>query len=195
MIADNFDLDLHTPNGKAATHSLAIIEIYPMFNHNNDSQESDEFERIKWKQMSDPIPGNEFPITHYNGADGPPLVQVPQAELPEEFISKQIVSWNRADEADLTLLQDLMSVKGCPEYNGYMTGSSREQDHALLYLSLFILTGMLKEVDLGKAASQEYIVLTLDQQLCRVALHVLWNDPNRFPNFFLRLGGMHLLRF
>ena len=39
MIADNFDLDLHTPNGKAATHSLAIIETYPIFNHNNDSQE------------------------------------------------------------------------------------------------------------------------------------------------------------
>ena len=32
MIADNVDLDLHTPNGKADTHSLAIIESYPMFN-------------------------------------------------------------------------------------------------------------------------------------------------------------------
>ena len=83
VLADNFDLDLHTPNGKAATHSLAIIETYPMFNHNNDSQESDEFERVKWEQMSDPIPGNEFPITHYNGAEEHPLVQVPQAELPK----------------------------------------------------------------------------------------------------------------
>ena len=64
MRADNFDLDLHTPNGKTATQSLAIIETYPMFNHNNDSQESDEFERIKWEQMCDPIPGHEFPITH-----------------------------------------------------------------------------------------------------------------------------------
>ena len=26
-----------------------------------------------------------------------------------------------------------------------------------------------------------------------MALHVLWDDPNRFPNFFLRLGGIHLL--
>ena len=131
VIADNFDLDQHTPNGKAATHTLAIIETYQMFNHNNDSQESYEFERIKWEQMSDPIPGNEFPITHYNGAEEPPLVHVPQAELPEEFTNKQMVSWNRADEADLTFLQDVMSVKGCPEYNGYMTRSSREQGHAL----------------------------------------------------------------
>ena len=54
-----------------------------------------------------------------------------------------------------------------------------------------MLTGMMKAVDLSKAAGQEYVVLTLNQQLYRVALHVLWNDPNRFPNFFRRLGGMH----
>ena len=142
------------------------------------------------------IPGNEFPITHYNGAEERPLVQVPQAKLPEEFINKQMVSWKWVDEADLTFLQDVMSVNGCPKYNGYMTGSSREQDHALqettkvLYLPLLnlkhsdestMLNGMLKAVDLRKAAGQEYVVLTLDQQLYHVALHVL------------RLGGMHLL--
>ena len=82
VIADTFNLDLRTPNGKADTQSLATVETYPMFSHNNDSQESDEFEWIKWKQMSDPIPDNEFPITHYNGAEEPPLAQVPQAELP-----------------------------------------------------------------------------------------------------------------
>ena len=132
-----------------------------MFNHNNNSQESDDFEIIKWEQMSDPIPGNKFPITHYNGAGEPPLVQVPQAELPEEFINKQMVSRNRSDEADLSFLQNVMSVKGCPEYNGYMTRSSREQGYFLqektkvLYLSLLnlkpydgstMLTGMLKGI-------------------------------------------------
>ena len=63
-----------------------------MFNHNNDSQESDELERIKWEQMSDPIPGNEFAIPHYNGAKETPLVHVTQAKLPEEFINTQMVS-------------------------------------------------------------------------------------------------------
>ena len=56
-----------------------------------------------------------------------------------------------------------------------------------------MLTRMLKAVDLSKAAGHEYVVLTLDQQLYRVALHILWDDSNQFPNFFLRLGGMHLL--
>ena len=105
-----------------------------------------------------------------------------------------MVSWNRADEADLTFLHDVMSVKGCPEYNGYIIRSSREQGHALqektkvLYLPLLnikssdestVLTGMLKVVDLSKAAGQEYVVLTLDQQLYRATLHILWDDPNR----------------
>ena len=109
---------------------------------------------------------------------------------------QQMVSWNRADEADLTCLQDVMSFKGCPEYNGYMTRSSREQGHTsqektkVLYLPLRnlkssdesnMLTGMLKAVDLSKAAGQKYVVLTLDQQLYRVALQVTWDDPNRFP--------------
>ena len=104
-----------------------------------------------------------------------------------------MVSWNGADEADLTFLQDVMSVKDYPEYSGYMTRSSREQGHALqehtkgLYLPLLnlkpsdestMLTGMLKAVEMSKAAGQEYVV-TLDQ-LYRVALHVLCNDPTGF---------------
>ena len=74
----------------------------------------------------------------------------------------QMVSWNRADEADLTFLQDVMTVKDCPEYNGYMIRSSREQGHVLqektkvLYLPLLnfkpsdestMLTALLKAVD------------------------------------------------
>ena len=132
--------------------------------------------------MSDPIPGNEFPITHYNRAEEPPLVQVPQAELPEGFINKQMISWNPADEADQTLFQDFMYVKGCPAYNVYMIRSFREHGHALqektkvLYLRLLILnpsdestmlTGMLKAVEQSKAAGHEYsvLLLTLDQQM------------------------------
>ena len=56
-----------------------------------------------------------------------------------------------------------------------------------------MLTGRLKAVDLSKAVGQEYVVLTLDQQLYGVALHVQCDAPNRFPNFFLRLGVIHLL--
>ena len=46
---------------------------------------------IEMEQMSDSIPGNEFPVTHCNGAEDPPLVQVPQVEHPEEFINKHMV--------------------------------------------------------------------------------------------------------
>ena len=103
-MADNFDLDLHTPNGKAATHSLAIIQTYPLSSHAYES-EVGEIKRIKWEQMSDPIPEDECVFTYYKGNKKPPLLQIPNLELPEDFINKQKVSWNRADEDDLTFIR------------------------------------------------------------------------------------------
>ena len=89
VIADNFDLDIHTPNGRASTHSLAMIQTYPML-RNDDSQEDDEFERIKWEQMSDPIPDDQFPISEYKGAVDPPLIQIAQSEHEESANKEQI---------------------------------------------------------------------------------------------------------
>ena len=54
VVSDNFDLDLHTPNVKAAAHSFAIIQTYPLSSHVYES-EVGEIKRIKWKRMSNPI--------------------------------------------------------------------------------------------------------------------------------------------
>ena len=40
---------------------------------------------------------------------------------------------------------------------------------------------------------QEFVVFTCDQQLHRVSLQVLWNDPVLYKCVFPRLGGMHFL--
>ena len=95
-------------------------------------------------------------------------------------------------------------MEGCPEYNRYMTRSSRQQGHALqpktkvLYMPLLnhkpsdpstMLTAMLKARKLSSAAGQEFTVFTVDQQLYRVCLQIIWDDPSRFQNFCLR----HLL--
>ena len=56
-----------------------------------------------------------------------------------------------------------------------------------------MLTSMLKTVELSNAAGQEYVQFTLDLRLYRVALQILWYDKRQFPNFYMRLGGMHLL--
>lgn len=84
----------------------------------------------------------------------------------------------------------------------------REQGHNLqpntkvVYLPLIdeapadpatIMTSMLKAKALTEHSGQTYVVFTADQQLYRVALHVLWENQDIFSHFYLRLGGMHLL--
>ena len=60
-----------------------------------------------------------------------------------------------------------------------------------------MMTAMVKAKQISEAANQRFKILTLDQQLygvaITVALHVLWENEAKFHNFYLRLGGMHLL--
>ena len=46
---------------------------------------------------------------------------------------------------------------------------------------------------MGGAVGQEYVVFTCDQQLYRIAVQVIWENPAKFDNVYVRLGGMHLL--
>ncbi len=52
---------------------------------------------------------------------------------------------------------------------------------------------MLKAKRITQAAGQTYIVLTADQQLNKVAVDILWDNPELFQNMNLRLSGMHHL--
>ena len=56
-----------------------------------------------------------------------------------------------------------------------------------------MLPAMVKAKQISKAANQRFTIIMLDQQLYRVALHVLWENEAKFHTFFLRLAGMHLL--
>ena len=76
----------------------------------------------------------------------------------------------------------------------------------VVYLSLIdkppahaatIMTAMVKAKQISEAANQRFTILTLDQQLCRVALHVLSENEAKQTKchncYMRRLGGMHLL--
>ena len=105
-------------------------------------------------------------------------------------------------------IQEVITTDKCLEFNGYNTKLCREQGHSLahktkvVYLPLTdkppahaatMMTAMVKSKQTSEAANQRLTILTLDQQLYRVALHVLWENQAKFHNFYLRLGGMHLL--
>ena len=56
-----------------------------------------------------------------------------------------------------------------------------------------MLTAMVRVQELTSQTGQTSSLLTYDQQLYRVAVHVSWDQPERFKDMYLRLGGMHAL--
>ena len=55
------------------------------------------------------------------------------------------------------------------------------------------LTAMVRVQELTSQTGQTFSLLTCDQQLYRVAVHVTWDQQERFKDMYLRLGGMHAL--
>ena len=114
----------------------------------------------------------------------------------------------RSEETDFVFLQDVLTKHGCPKFNGYNTSISRVQGHIpkpktnAVYSPLIdmtssdpnnIMTALARAQHLTHETDQEFMVFTCDLQLYRVALRVIWAYPDRFPNVFMRLGGIHSL--
>ncbi len=207
VVADNFDAAISSPNGMLSTHSLAMIIIQPA--HSNDIAQSDTIPRLKKSDMTNIIDDRqESEPEYFTCQKKPPMVNLQTCSLSSDLLHHQDVSRKRAIDNDFAFIQDVLSSDKCPEFNGYNTKICREQGHSLapktkvVYLPLIdkppaasatMMTTMLRAKQISEAASQRYTILTLDQQLYRVALHVQWENAAQFQNFYLRLGGMHLL--
>ena len=118
------------------------------------------------------------------------------------------IAVRRASEVNYSFLQDILAKEDCPECHGYNTKLCREQGHLpqpktkAIYLPLIdmkpsdpdtMLTAMVRVQELTSQTGQTFSLLTCDQQLYRVAVHVSWDQPERFTDMYLRLGGMHAL--
>ena len=105
-------------------------------------------------------------------------------------------------------MKEVLTDDNCPEYMGYNTRACREQGldkkvkTQVVYLPLIDsppahadtrASALLRAQQVSTSVGQEFVVFTVDQQLYRVALHVIWQTPDTFNNVYLRLGGMHLL--
>ncbi|KAJ8021891.1 hypothetical protein HOLleu_39220 [Holothuria leucospilota] len=207
VVADNFDADISSPNGKLSTHSLAIIIMQSTGDHDNSMNET--IPRLKKSEMSKSIEERQENETEIVTCPKKPPIPVIQAiPLSSDILQHQNVSRRRAAENDFAFFLDVITTDNCAEFNGYNTKMCREQGHSLApktkvaYLPLIdkppadpatMMTAMLKAQQISEDAGQSYTIFTLDQQLYRIALHVLWANETRFQNFYLRLGGMHLL--
>ena len=56
-----------------------------------------------------------------------------------------------------------------------------------------MLTSMLTAMAMTKTTGQKYVPYTVDQQLHKVAVDIVFNDLERCKDFTPILGGMHFL--
>ena len=210
-MADNFDADISSQNGKVTTHSLAMLITQPKTAFNDD--QSTRRESITRIQKSDMGKGVEYdiPVRRYQG---PKTVLMPENcskknVLPLKVLCSAIIAEKRAKELDTAFLLDITQEESsCPEYNGYNTQITREEGVAMkpktqaVYLPLIdmppsdpdtILTALHEAKRLTKERGQKNTIFTSDQQLYKVAVEMKWAHPDDFSDVILRLGGMHTL--
>ncbi len=114
----------------------------------------------------------------------------------------------RAKENDFAFFKDMQIEANCPEYNGYKTSLVRqaglvpEPKTEVAFLPLIdclpahhdtIKTAIVKGLTLVKAAGQEALIFTVDQQLYKVTIDILFHQPSYFKYVIPVLGGMHML--
>lgn len=205
-VADNFDAEISSQNGKISTHSLALLLTQPQPQTATNKSENVTIPRLRKQDMHNPIE-YDIDIQNFRGPKRPDVtinLSVPSLKtLCHIEISKR-----RARATDFAFFKDVIQSDLCPEYNGYNSKLCREQGHSLsvgtkaMYLPLIdmtpsnpdtMMTALIQAQKLVTEAGQDYLVFTCDQQLYRVSLQVMWSYPDQFSNVVLRLGGMHLL--
>ena len=207
-VADNFDVDINSQNGKSSTHSLAVLLTLPQTAEIVDDK-SLKIRRLSKEEMSEPI-DYDVNIHRFNGKKNPnmPAQRALKGVLPLKLLAQQQIAKVHASKADMAFLEDVIKKDKCPEYNGYNTARVRNQGYPLkpktkaTYQPLIdmkpsdpdtMMTAMVRAQQLTFDTGQRFLVLTCDQQLYRVAVDVYWTYPERFPDVVLRLGGMHAL--
>ena len=210
VIADNFDCDISSMNGKKQTHSLAMIVIQPDDNENDDFDRAAlEIPRLKKHEIRDA----DLPDTPHVEYTGPKKPVIPKERTIQHVSSLKVLAAaaagrSLASQNDLQFLKDITTHPETPEYSGYNTKNARETGQGLkkksktMYLPLIdasptdpstMMTALVEAMRLTDETCQPFTVITCDQQLYKILVDLLWVYPSKFENVIVRLGGMHLL--
>ena len=115
----------------------------------------------------------------------------------------QAVSLKRVKVDDLTFILKRHASELTPDFNGYNCKNLRESRFSskpktkVTFLLLIdqttsdpstVLTVMKETEEITVQAGQKFTVFTLDQQLYKVALDVIWSDSLRWKYMIPRLG-------
>lgn len=210
VVADNFDADISSQNGKVTTHSLAMLISQPKCDVDVPNEVSiPTIPRATKADLSKPI---DFEITTQR-YQGPKRVPMPEdsakkSVLPLKVLCSCVLSKGRANELDFAFFNEVTTEEGCPEFSGFNTKLSRETGQSLkpktqaVYLPLIdmppadpdtMMTAMHEGMRLTNERGQKNLVFTSDQQLYKVAVDMKWSHQDTFSDVIIRLGGMHML--
>ena len=208
-VADNFDANISSQNGKLTTHSLAMLITQPTNDTPDEQHPRESIPRVSKADMSKPI-DFEIRVHRYKGPKKVPMPENCSRKhvLPLKFLCSAVISERRAKDLDVSFLNEIINNDSCPEYNGYNTRQTREQGVSMepatraVYLPLIdmppsdpdtIMTALHEAKRLTNERGQKNAIFTSDQQLYKVAVDVQWAYPKEYSDVIVRLGGMHML--
>ena len=127
-VADNFDTDISSQNGKMETHSLPLFMTQPIIENGTFDGEIETFTRLKKSDIKD----KAIPDTSIHGYTGPKKPKMsPEKVKPGVFsktmIEKQVTIKEISQELDLEFFQAIATNSSIPEYSGYNTKERREK--------------------------------------------------------------------
>ena len=127
-VADNFDADISSQNGKMSTHSLAMLITQPSIALDDDQSTRESIPRMKKLEMSEDI-DFEIPVQRYQRPKVVPMSKrcSKKSVLPLKVLCSSILSETRAKVLDIAFLRNVTNTEACPEYNGYNTRMTRQQ--------------------------------------------------------------------
>ena len=144
-------------------------------------------------------------IIDFRGPKKPPMPQniSKRTVLPFRILAQQRILVRRATHLDFEFIDSMTNESKVPEYAGFNTRMSREENHSLkpgtsvAYSPLIdmvlsdpstIMTAMIKARRITKHTGQSMTVFTADQQLYRVEVNVVWVYTELSDDFVLRFG-------
>ena len=202
-ISDNFDAHLNTQIGLKQTHSLATI--ITQFGNTEDGVSRKPIERLQKEQLST-ITLEDIEVKIYRGEKKPSMQKEYSTVgvLPLKVFCHQVIIARRSKENDLNFIVPSLAKDDVPDYSGFntkhsrSTGQSKKPKTNIRYRLLInktpadrstILTAMLHVETISQTAGQMYSVFTCDQQLYRITLDIIWENPECWRNFYPRIGG------
>ena len=194
-VADNFDANISSQNGKLTTHSLAMLITQPTNDTPDEQHPRESIPRVSKADMSKPT-DFEIRVHRYQGPKKVPMPENCSRKhvLPLKFLCSAVISERRAKDFDVSFLNEIINNDSCPEYNGYNTRQTREQGVSMepatraVYLPLIdmppsdpdtIMTALHEAKRLTNERGQKNAIFTSDQQLYKVAVDVQWGIPKR----------------